>query len=112
MCIRDRDGPELEHSSTVGTAQQPRGDVEAHGSSTAETGSDGTASSAAFDLAALDLRRATMSPRMKTTRPVRAMPVNMNHCTAYQKCGPSSRVGVTTGTKGPSCAGAISSSPM
>ena len=36
---------------------------------------------------------ARRSPRMKTTMPATPIPVNMNHCTAYQKCGPSESSG-------------------
>ena len=36
------------------------------------------------------------------------MPANMNHCIAYQKCGPLVSSGTATGTKPPDCGGVIS----
>ena len=38
---------------------------------------------------------------MKTTIPATAIPVNTNHCTAYQKCGPSEISGSRTGSNPP-----------
>ena len=49
---------------------------------------------------------------MKTTMPATPMPVNMNHCTAYQKWGPSEISGSWTGWKPPACGGSTVSSPM
>ena len=45
---------------------------------------------------------------MNTTMPRIPMPANMNHCIAYQKCGPLDSSGSTIGSNPPDWAGVTS----